>query len=107
MFHSRSLNNRINKIDERALRIVLKDTNSTFNELLKGWLSNYTGTKQPALATEMFKVFNGISPRIVTDVFPLKESNIYCIKFTFKTRNGTEKTRLFVSKNMVAGAGRD
>ena len=38
MFHSRMLNNRINKIDERALRIVYKDFSSTFEQLLqKDW----------------------------------------------------------------------
>ena len=35
MFHSRSLNNRINHIHERALRIVYKDYYSSFEELLE------------------------------------------------------------------------
>ena len=34
MFHSRKLNERINHIHERALRIVYKDFNSSFQELL-------------------------------------------------------------------------
>ena len=34
MFHSRKLNERINHIHERALRIVYKDFNSPFQELL-------------------------------------------------------------------------
>ena len=34
MFHSRTLNNRINNLHERALRIVYNDDHSTFNELL-------------------------------------------------------------------------
>ena len=34
MFHSRKLNNRINSIHERALRIVYRDNESTFDELL-------------------------------------------------------------------------
>ena len=34
MFHSRKLNNKINKLHERALRIVYKDDYSTFNDLL-------------------------------------------------------------------------
>ena len=87
MFHSRSLNNRINKIHERALRIVFKDKNATFNELLQrdGSVTIHERNIQ-ALATEMFKVFNGISPSIIKNVFPLKESNIYCSKFPFKTR---------------------
>ena len=35
MFHSRCLNNKINSIHERALRITYKDNTSTFQELLK------------------------------------------------------------------------
>ena len=34
MFHSRQLNNRINKIQERALRLVYKDNKLTFNDHL-------------------------------------------------------------------------
>ena len=35
MFHSRKLNNRINSIHERALRLVYMDNKSTFDDLLK------------------------------------------------------------------------
>ena len=35
MFHNRNLNNRINNILERALRISYKDYNSTFQDLLE------------------------------------------------------------------------
>ena len=35
MFHSRRLNNKINRIHERALRITYKDKSSTFQELLE------------------------------------------------------------------------
>ena len=35
MFHSRKLNNRINNIHERALRIVYRDYEPTFQQLLK------------------------------------------------------------------------
>ena len=35
MFHSRQLNNRINKIQERTLRLVYKDKTLTFDYLLK------------------------------------------------------------------------
>ena len=34
MFHSRKLTNRVNKIHERALRLVYKDIASSFTELL-------------------------------------------------------------------------
>ena len=35
MFHSRNLNNKINRLHERALRLVYKDSNATFEELLE------------------------------------------------------------------------
>ena len=34
MFHNRTLNNKINNLHERALRLVYKDHNSSFSELL-------------------------------------------------------------------------
>ena len=34
MFHSREINNKINNLRERALRITYKDTESSFEELL-------------------------------------------------------------------------
>ena len=35
MFHNRTLNNKINRLHERALRIVYKNANLTFQELLE------------------------------------------------------------------------
>ena len=72
MFHSRTLNNRINNIHERALRIVYRDRNTSFNELLSrdGTVTIHEHNIQ-VLATEMFKAYNGISPHILKDVFPL------------------------------------
>ena len=35
MFHNRALNNRINRIHERALRLVYQNTNLSFGELLE------------------------------------------------------------------------
>ena len=34
MYHSRTLNNKINKLHERALRLVYKNNTSSFEELL-------------------------------------------------------------------------
>ena len=88
MFHSRTLNNRINRIHERALRIVYNDDNSTFNELLKkdGSFTIHERNIQ-TLLIEVFKVINGISPTIMNKVFPLKESRNYCTRFPFKSQN--------------------
>ena len=70
MFHSRQLNNRINKIQERALRLVYKDNKLTFNDLLK--LDNSVTIHQQnllILATEIFKVKNSLAPEIMSRGF--------------------------------------
>ena len=71
MFHSRRLNNRINRIHERALRLVYKDYHYTFNEMLKkdGSYSIHHRNLQK-LATEMFKIKNNLSPTLMNDIFP-------------------------------------
>ena len=75
MFHSRMLNNRINKIHERALSIVYKDLSSTFEQLLQkdGSFTIHERNIQ-ALAIELYKIINGISPDIMKQVPPLKDS---------------------------------
>ena len=88
MFHSRMLNNRINKIHERALRIVYNDDHSSFDELLNRDVSFTIHEKNvQILAIEIFKGINGLSPEIMKHVFPLKESYEYCPRFPFKTVN--------------------
>ena len=39
MFHSQTLNNRINKLREKALRLVYNDSSSSFGEFLKKYNS--------------------------------------------------------------------
>ena len=88
MFHSRKLNNRINKIHEKSLRIVYKDTVSTFDELLERDNSFKIHERNiQALAIELYKVVNGIAPEIMSDVFPLKQSVKYGSDNPFMTRN--------------------
>ena len=56
MFHSRHLNNKINKIHERALRIAYKDNVSSFDILLERDKSVTIHTKNlQTLMTEIFK----------------------------------------------------
>ena len=88
MLHSRKLNNRINKIHERALKIVYGDHNATYEELLArdGSVTIHERNIQ-TLAIEMYKVVNGYSPEIIQETFKLKERDIYCSKFPFSTRN--------------------
>ena len=88
MFHSRALNNKINRIHERALRIVYNDANSSFNELL---IKNRTFTIHErniqTLAIEVFKIINGISLEIMKEILPLKSTSNYSSRFPLQTRN--------------------
>ena len=73
-FCSRKINNRINRIQERALRIVYKDYVSTFAQLLEkdSSVSIHIRNLQ-ILATEIFKARNNLSPPIVQNIFRTTE----------------------------------
>ena len=60
MVHSRALNNKINRIHERALKIVYSDYNSFFNELLDKDVSLTIHQRNvQSLATENYKYLHG------------------------------------------------
>ena len=74
MFHSRTLNKRINNIHKRALRLSYKDNQSSFKEFLEKDHSVTVHHKNlQVLVTEIFKVKNNLAPEIMKDVFELKE----------------------------------
>ena len=81
MFHSRSLNNKINRIHERALRTVYSDYNSSFNELLDkdGSFTIHQRNVQ-SLATEIYKYLHGLSPAILNEVFKVNETIPYDLR---------------------------
>ena len=83
MFHSRSLNNKINRPHERCLRISYNDKRSTFEELLPKENSvSVDHNNIHAIAIEMYKVVNGISPEIMNEGFKLKEETHCHLKHT-------------------------
>ena len=88
MFHSRKLNNRIDRIHERSLRVVYDDNQSTFRELLNKDNSFTIHERNiQTLAIELYKVINKISPQLMSEVFPLKTSVKYFSDNPFMTRN--------------------
>ena len=71
--HNQSLNNNINRIPERTLRIVYGDK-SIFKELLQKVHSETIHVKYlQVLVTEMYKVQNNCSPEIMHKVFTTNE----------------------------------
>ena len=89
MFHSRQINHKINKLHERALRIVYNDHFSSFEELLSKDKSVTVHQRNlQTLATEMYKMLNGLSPDIMQDIFKIK-SNYYNTRnaLAFSSRN--------------------
>ena len=88
MFHSRKLNNRINHIHERSLRIVYKDNVSSFEDLLMRDNSFTIHERNiQTLAIELYKVAYSLSPKIMQLVFPLNDYAKYPGENNFKTRN--------------------
>ena len=70
MFHSRGLNNKINLIHERALRITYKNKSSTFQEPLERDNSvSALHRNVQKLAIEICKVLHGFFPTILKDIF--------------------------------------
>ena len=70
MFHSRKLNVRINRLHERALRVLYRDFDSSFEELLRrdSYTTLHQGNLQK-LITEMFKVKTGIALELMKGIF--------------------------------------
>ena len=73
-FCSRKFNNCMNRIQERALRIVCKDYFLTIAQLLENDSSASTHIRNlQVLATEIFKTRNNLSPSIVQNIFKTTE----------------------------------
>lgn len=107
MFHSRKLNDRIKKLQERTLRIVYKDYKSTFCEILAkdNSLTIYHGNLQK-LATGIFNVKVGTELVIMSNVFDivdcsrnLRNKTKFISKKIHTTKYGTETVPLIGPKN--------
>ena len=72
MFHSRQINHKINKLHERALRIVYKDLFSSSEERLSKRKSVAVNQTNLQVLAKMYKILNGLSPDIVQDILGLK-----------------------------------
>ena len=98
MFHGRTLNNRINRLHERGLRLVYKNYDLSFEELLRKDNSFTVHQRNlQKLATEMYKAQNDLSPSLVKSIFPereitynLRNKNLFKANSVRTVFNGTE-----------------
>ena len=76
MFHSRGVNNKINHLHKRSLRIAYKHKMSSFEDLLKrGKSFTIHQMKIQSLAIELFKVKGNLSNNIIYDIFQTRKIN--------------------------------
>ena len=90
MMHNRALNNKVNHIHDRALRIAYYS--SSFEDLVnkdKSVTIHQRNLQQ--LAIEIFKVKIGIAPKIVNEVFTFVVNN------TYNLRSGMHLSRVNVN----------
>ena len=101
MFHGRQLNKKINKIQERALRITYKDDESTYSELLEKDCAVTIHTKNlQLLMIEMYKTRNDLNPSFMQEIFceneshyNLRNNNEFVQPRVRSVGNGTESVR--------------
>ena len=81
MCHNCTTNRKINRLHERCLRIIYNDKQSSFKMLLEKDSSVSIHDKNiQCLATEMYKVSNGLSPPIVSNIFTQKNCHPYNLR---------------------------
>ena len=107
MFHgNRTLNNRINTLHARALRLVYNDNTSNFEELLiKDGSVNIHQRNLQKLATEVYKFKHNLLPPIMHDIFTntqhpynLRNDAIIESRNAHSVYNGTETVTFLAQK---------
>ena len=102
MCHSRSLNNKINGIQETALRIVYRDYKSSFKELLQKDKSITIHQRNlQYLAIEIYKVKMGISPKIMNEIFRFSKNSVYSLRSGIQLEKPSINTVQFGSESTV------
>ena len=100
MLHSRTLNNKINRIPKKTLRTTYSDYNSSFNELFdKDDSFTILQRNVRSLANEIYKYLHGLSPAILSEVFKVNDTIPYHLRMRNKlyARNPKTIQKLYLS----------
>ena len=85
-FCSKTNTNKIEKIQERALRFVDDDFNSSYTELLtKANLPTLETRRIRTMAIETFKILNGLAPSVLSDLL-IKRENLVNLQYASSNR---------------------
>ena len=95
------MNNRINSLHERALRVVYRDYNATFSELLSKDKSVTIHQRNlQLLATEIFKTKNELNPKIMEEIFTSKNAD-YNLRSNTSLKVGNLKTVYYGTESLA------
>ena len=81
MCHNRTKNNKINRLHERCQPLLNINKKSSLHDLLEKDSSvsiHYRNLR--ALATKMYRIYNGMAPETVTKIFPLRPQGQYNLR---------------------------
>ena len=100
--HCRTLNIRVNGLHKSALSLVCNDFSSSFSELLeKGKYTTMHHRNLQTLTYEIFKVKDNMTPKIMTEIFPHKESN-YNLRNSTALQDRSIKTIMYGSESVFS-----
>ena len=92
MFTSRYLNNALNNIHERALRLIYNDHKKSFNSILtENNLQTIDQKNLEFLAIEIYKFQKELPPPIMNDIF-FSRQNIYNLRKFLELSTSTKNT---------------
>lgn len=83
-FCGRQNNSKLEKIQERSLRIMLNDRTSSYEEMLiMAGTSSVLTKRLTTLLYEVFKAVRGLSPKCISNLFDVKETD-YDLRISLK-----------------------
>ena len=93
MFHSRKLHHKINKIQERALKLIYQDYEFSYEVLMEKERSMAVHQRNlQFLMIEMFKTKNGLNPAFMREIF-CEPTNEYILRSSGTVTYGSENIR--------------